>query len=357
MYAYTPLFRKGMLLLLTLIVASCDAAPPDPITDSFELPLEQDAFCSIPSALIVQVTAQDGIPSLDNPKWVNAQQANYLSDDDLVVGLKYENQQYALPHLILRWHEVVNLPTITVTYCPLTGSALAFNRTQTPGSTFGVSGLLYRNNLILYDRNEQGSLWSQMKAEGICGPEKGLPMEQLPVSEMTWGGWKALHPSTKILSLQTGFDRNYPVNPYGNYDEPSNERLLYSLPEPLDTRLLPKSRVLFVPTGKGLAVQLDDPNQSSDHHAFHLESGRLKIVVFVDPMLQTAAAYWTENPLQEFQSVSGGGYRDNETGSIWNQLGQATSGPRLGTSLSPVKDSYIAFWFAVASFYPEIEIN
>ena len=356
MYAYPSRYLKGILLLLTLVVASCDAASPDPISDPFELPQEQDAFCSIPSALIVQVTAQDGIPSLDNPKWVNAQQANYLSDDDLVVGLKYENQQYALPHLILRWHEVVNLPTLTVTYCPLTGSALAFNRAQAPGSTFGVSGLLYRNNLILYDRTEQGSLWSQMKAKGICGPEKGVPLEQLPVSEMTWAGWKALHPNTKLLSLQTDFDRNYLVNPYGNYDEPSNERLLYSLPEPLDARLLPKSRVLFIPAGKGLAVQLDDPTRPSDPYTLHLETGRLKIVVFVDPMLQTAAAYWTENPLQEFQSVSDG-YRDNETGSTWNQLGQATSGPRLGTSLSPVKDSYIAFWFAVASFNPEIEIH
>jgi hypothetical protein len=82
--------------------------------------------------------------------------------------------------------------------------------------TFGVSGLLYRRNLILYDV-ETGSLWSQLLSEGVAGPLAGKKLKVLPAEDSTWGAWKTLYPATQVLSFATGSQRDYHEDPYSSY--------------------------------------------------------------------------------------------------------------------------------------------
>ena len=165
----------------------------------------------------------DGIPDLQNPERVSAVEADeFLEAEDWVVGLVLNQTARAYPFRILNWHLIVNDSftgkPVVVTYCPLTGTIRAF-RGEAGGVplTLGVSGKLYKNNLIFYDR-ESKSLWSQMRGEAITGPRKGTTLESLPVWIAQWKRWRTQYPATEVLSLNTGYLRDYERNPYEKYE-------------------------------------------------------------------------------------------------------------------------------------------
>jgi Protein of unknown function (DUF3179) len=166
----------------------------------------------------------DGIPSIDNPKFLTVQEAgkNFLSDSDLVLGLNIHGDIRAYPLSILVWHEIVNdevggVP-VAVTYCPLCFTNQVFN--STIGSNqilqFGTSGKLYNSNLVMYDRGSK-SLWSQALGQAIVGKYAGQKLQRIPFDIAYWKDWKQLYPNSKILSKDTGFSRPYGADPYGDY--------------------------------------------------------------------------------------------------------------------------------------------
>lgn len=165
--------------------------------------------------------ARDGIPSIDEPNFVAADEAGFLTDDDRVLGLLFNGQARAYPIAILNWHEVVNDriddKAVAVTYCPLCGTGIAFDAgtSQTP-RRFGVSGLLYNSDVLLYDR-ETESLWSQIMMQAISGPAKGEHLKPLALQHTSWQAWRQQHPQTAVLSTDTGFNRDYGSNPYAGY--------------------------------------------------------------------------------------------------------------------------------------------
>ena len=149
---------------------------------------------------------KDGIPSIDNPIFVSANsiEAAYLNNDDLVMGLKFGDEVKAYPHKILDYHEIINdvvdgFP-VSVNYCPLTGTGFAWKGDlNSSDKTFGVSGLLYNSNLILYDR-ETDSNWSQMRIQCINGSQIGDRPEIISIIETTWATWKEMFPETAVMS-------------------------------------------------------------------------------------------------------------------------------------------------------------
>lgn len=171
---------------------------------------------------------KDGILSIDNPKFWNIEQANkFLKDDDVVLGLEFEGEARAYPLRILNWHEIVNDTVngkpVLITYCPLCYTGIAFKREINDVSVeFGVSGKLYNNNLLMYNRPNnkirEESLWSQQLGEAVVGPLTGTKLEQIVVDTITFSDWKTKYPDTKVLSTDTGASRNYNVNPYGSYE-------------------------------------------------------------------------------------------------------------------------------------------
>lgn len=193
---------------------------------------------------------RDCIPSIDEPRFVAAEDADFLEPADYVMGIEVNGQARAYPITILNYHEIVNDEIggrpVVITYCPLCGSGLAFDRRFGDRVVeFGVSGLLRNNDLILYDRATE-SLWQQITGRAFAGPMRGEELRTLPVSMAPWARWRDAHPETLVLSTDTGFERPYANRtPYGDYDD--TERLLF--PVAYDRRLHPKTVVHGVEAG------------------------------------------------------------------------------------------------------------
>ena len=205
---------------------------------------ELNGFVLEPAAVdVAQILAggppRDGIQALDAPKTLPAKDAPW-EDDERVIGVALAGEARAYPLAILVWHELVNDTVggrpILVSYCPLCGTGIVFDR-RVGGETrsFGVSGLLYLSDLLLYDR-ETESLWSQISAQAVTGPALGERLQPLRSRITSWGEWKQEHPQTRVLSHDTGHDRPYGKDAYAGYAQ--TEKLLF--PVPKDSRYHPK---------------------------------------------------------------------------------------------------------------------
>jgi len=230
--------------LVTLVAAPAQAGPT---LNGFDL-----GDASVPLRYVDRGgPPRDGIPSIDNPKFVSADAATkWLDAGDRVLGLALDDgAPRAYPIRILNWHEIVNDEiageAFVISWCPLCGSAVAF-RAEVEGVDepleFGVSGLLYNSDVLLYDRQTE-SLWSQLKFEAISGPLKGTKLEPVPMDVTTFEDWRDRHPVSAVLSPRTGYDRPYDRDPYEGYDR--QRRVMFPL-EHQDNRLHPKAEVLGV---------------------------------------------------------------------------------------------------------------
>ncbi len=190
--------------------------------------------------------SRDGIPSIDRPAFVTASEAGFLSSEDRVIGLEISGVARAYPIKILNWHEIVNdkvgAQHFVVTYCPLCGTGMVFASNAGDGALiFGVSGLLYNSDMLLYDRNTE-SLWSQIKSQAISGRLEGTVLPQLPAQHTTWAAWRENHPDSEVLSDDTGFRRNYERSPYVGYER--SRKLYFRVANKAPKRYHPKSLVL-----------------------------------------------------------------------------------------------------------------
>ncbi len=349
------------VIAVALALAACGS---DSTTSLQPSESEGGAECSIPVSQIFDGgPGKDGIPALTDPTLVSSDDpsAAYLRDDDRVIAVEFDGGRVAVPLNIMWWHEIVNLQvgthTVAVTHCPLTGSSLVFDRAPLGGAELGVSGLLYRTNLIMYDRTTEESLWPQMARAAVCGPKRGGSLNMLPGIEMTWAAWREMYPDGSVIGSDTGHPRNYQFYGYGRYDEVDNGALLFPLPDPVDTRRPPKERVLAVRLGGdgGMAFPFGKLEARGDFVVVETAFGGTDVVVFWDSEAQAAMAFrpFLEDGTQLSFRTSGDGFVDDETGSVWNVAGRAVEGPLASERLDPVAEAYVSFWFAWASFHPE----
>lgn len=174
---------------------------------------------------------KDGIPSLDDPKYVTVDKANeWIEDNELVLAIVHKGQKRVYPLQILVWHEIVNDvikgDPILITYCPLCGSGIAFERKimidgEEKVVEFGTSGKLYNSNLVMYDR-ETDTYWTQIDGKAIVGELTGQELKDVSIDTVVWRDWKKEHPDSEVLSQITGYTRPYGKDPYGSYYENSN---------------------------------------------------------------------------------------------------------------------------------------
>jgi len=320
--------------------------------------------CLVRANLIVSGgPGKDGIPSLTRPKVVGASGGDqFLPPEALVLGVVVNGEARAYPHNVLWWHEIINdtlggLP-ITVSYCPLTGSGMVYDAVV-GGQVleFGVSGLLFDNNLILYDRSTD-SLWSQMRVEAICGSLIGSVPTLRPVVQSTWEAWKSLHPETTVVDFDTGFSRDYRRYPYGSYDQLFDESLLF--PSTLDDPRLRRKELVLGLTQDQIARAY--PYEALGERAVVNDelAGRGVLVVF-DREARMALAFdrEVEGQVLTFEAVEGDGFpfrlRDRETGSLWTLDGRAVEGELAGAHIEP-RRTFSAMWFAWAAFNQGTEI-
>ncbi len=256
---------------------------------------------------------KDGIPALDHPMFETSSSTK-ISNSELVIGLVLGSEAKAYPISILNWHEIVNdiiaEKPVLITYCPLCGSGVVFERKSQIERLFGVSGLLYNSDVLMYDRETQ-SLWSQLESKAISGPAAGQDLTIVPSQIVTWERWKLQYPNTTILSTETGHKRNYQADPYSGYQNRSD---LFFPVNHMDKNLPSKARVLGVSVGnKSIAFPIQVFRATTGTITYSLQGE--SIVIGYDKRSETI---WVESPSHI-----------------------------VGTSL---------YWFAWKAFYPDTEI-
>ena len=312
---------------------------------------------------------RDGIPPIDQPKFIDNQQAEqWLAPNDPVIALELNGDARAYPLQILTWHEIVNdtvgeIP-ITITFCPLCNSAIAFER-HYQGTTydFGTSGLLRHSDLVMYDRQTE-SLWQQFTGEAIVGAMTGEQLKMIPAGLIGFEQFQVAYPTGKVLSKETGYSREYGRNPYPGYDNIHNNPFLFR--DPVDKRLPAMARVVTISDGEyhnAYPVTLLEK-----FGVIHHQLGNQPLVVFHQAGVSSAldetriangidvGATGVFIPVvgnQELIFVSrAGAIVDEQTGSHWNIVGQAIQGPLKGKQLKRLVHAD-QFWFSWAAFQPD----
>jgi hypothetical protein len=315
---------------------------------------------------------KDGIPALDHPRFVSAAEADgWLKAAEPVIALTVGNESRAYPLQILVWHEIVNdavggVP-VTVTFCPLCYTAIAFDRrVGAEILDFGTTGNLRKSDLVMYDRQTE-SWWQQAIGQAIVGDLTGTQLAILPASIVSWAAFRTEHREGWVLSRDSGFSRSYGTNPYGGYDSANVPPFLYE-GKP-DGRLAPKEHVVTVSLGgEDVAYPY---SLLKKRRVVHDTVGGTPIVVFYRPGTSSAVDAGTvadgfdlgasgvfsprlDDRLLTFKAA-GSDFVDSRTGSRWNLLGRAVSGPLANRRLDPIghEDD---FWFAWAAFKPSTRV-
>ena len=286
-----------------------------------------------------------------------------------MLSLTVAGETRGYPIRILMWHEIVNDTVagrpVAVTYCPLCNSGVAFDRMVAgQETTFGVSGKLYADNLVMYDRRTE-SLWPQLTGTASVGTLTGTQLDSIPMGVVGWSAFRAEHPDALVLNADTGFSRDYGRNPYTNYDDPESEPL-FRLPGPTDPRLAIKARVIGLSSG---ATAVAVPRDALAEVGVHTVTvGDTEVVLWHVPGQKSAldssevaegaeigsvAAFQSEldGRSLDFTRTRDGRIVDEQTGSTWNIFGRATAGPLTERQLQAVTH-LDTFWFAWVAFQP-----
>lgn len=285
----------------------------------------------------------DGIPSLDNPELINAQDADYLLDSDLVFGVNINDDVRAYPLRIMGWHEMFNdtiggVP-VALAYCTLCGAGILFetqlNNREKP-FVFGSSGLLYRSNKLMFDRQTK-SLWNQFTGEPVSGELalSGIKLKIRPTTITSWKNWRALHPQTKVLSLETGHFRDY--------DSGVTYKEYFASPDLMfptntdESRLLQKAQVYGIRVAGGakawpLEVFTTEP-------VINDRVGLANVLLVGDATTQTVRAYERNDII-----FSGDNNKLSSADGSWQITENALIGPG-GQKLARIS-GHVAYWFA-----------
>jgi len=307
---------------------------------------------------------KDGIPAITDPAfaadWSSVDAP--LPDDRDVIGVVREGRARAYPLAVLDWHEIVNDDfggPLLVTYCPLCGSAMTAERTVGgEPTTFGVSGLLWNSDLVMYDAATD-SLWSQILATSIRGDRTGEELTLVPSTTTTWAEWRSEHPDTEVLlpppeseTITGAPPAPYDGEAYPGYDE--STRIGIGFNEFDDDRLHPKAEVLGV-TGDGdaRAYPLD---RVLDAGVINDTVGDLPVVV-TTTAADSLVAYVREVDGETVEFTAADAETLAAADSRWRRVsGLAVDGPHQGSTLARANTRSPMFWFAWLDFNPETTV-
>ena len=365
MISFQPrrLATAGLLSALTLL--GCSGQDPTGNSDSaFDEPSGPPTCDLNPLYLSLTAAPKDGIAALSNPHWVTADHPTdlwFLRDSDRVVGFIVDEQAYAVQLNILRQHEIANATfetasgalDLAITHCPFTGTSMVFDRSPAGGAEFGVSGLLYQSNLIMYDRNTDESLWPQMMGQARCGPAQGTTLPLFASIEMRWDGWVSLYPATRVWGSPPEDRKGYDINPYSGYDAP-NSGFTFPMP-PINSSLPPKEVVLGVggQAGPAWAFSFSSLEGLGPMVVIEGSFGVTQAMMVWDRSRRAASAY-SRNVGGNLLTFRGGSddIFDLQTGTRWTVDGLAVEGPLAGSRLDRVEQTYVAYWGAWEAFFP-----
>ncbi len=347
--------RILVFLLFTCLLSACSGEDVAPITDTIP---ENTNRWSIPQNEVFDGgPGKDGIPSVDRPHFAKASNTANLDMDELVLGIIHKDMARAYPHSILDWHEIVNDDlddlSIAVTYCPLTGTGVGWDRMIQGNKTeFGVSGLLFESNLMPYDRNTN-STWSQQRLDCVNGDLVGTDINAIVMIETTMGTWLEAYPESDLMTEETGFNRAYDRYPYGDY-RTNNDRLLFPVSND-DSRLNKKDRVLGV-LGESASIAYPFNYEMTDTEILYDYLEGDEIIIIRNTNLNYIVSYHNPNGLR-FTIVEDGlpAIIQDEDGNEYDLAGRGLETSRTVPDLVPTL-SFMGYWFSWGTFYPDIQL-
>ncbi len=325
--------------------------------------------------IMVGNPVKDGIPSVTDPRMESiASASEWLSQRSPVIAVEINEQARAYPLAILMWHEIANdeiagLP-IAVTFCPLCNSSVTFERQIDDAALdFGVSGLLRNSDLIMFDRQSE-SWWQQLTGEALVGAYAGALLEIVPSQVISFGIFAERHPDGQVMSRDTGYGRQYGVNPYRDYDTRPGRPFLFR--GEIDPRLASPVDHVLAATIDNVAIaypfdilraeRVINDIVADTPVAIFYQGGVASALgdAQIDNARDIGTAGMYEATLEDgsvlrFVADDDGGFRDEATQSTWNAFGEATAGELAGSQLRWI-NAFPHFWFAWAAFHPETEV-
>lgn len=315
---------------------------------------------------------KDGIPSIDDPRFITSDRAQaWLTDNEPVILVEISGEARAYPLQVLIWHEIVNEEIqdtpVLVTFCPLCYSALVFERTvEGEILEFGVSGFLRHSDLVMFDRKTE-TLWQQVTGKAIVGDYAGTQLRQLPSQIISFQQFRNAYPNGKVLSKDTGYDRNYGTNPYAGYDDINNTPLFGDVDQ--ESKLPPMEKVIGVKIGEIIKAYpytitrsvkvINDVINNEPVVIFHIEGARSALdAQYIAESREdgsTGAFKRVLNGTKLTFNYESGSLKDEQTGSEWDITGKAIAGPLTGERLKPV-NSGVYFAFAWMVFWPDTQL-
>ena len=315
---------------------------------------------------------KDGIPAIDDPKFVSAEDADrWLEPSEPVIVAEHDGVVKAYPFQILIWHELVNDVVggrpLVITFCPLCNTALVFERQVGERVLdFGTTGRLRYSDLIMYDRQTE-TWWQQASGAAIVGQQVGTVLEFFPARTFSWEQARSLHPDVVVLSRETGYRRDYGANPYTGYDS-QDAPIGPFFNARVDRRFPAMERVVGLELGGGWAAPF---SELSEVRIVNAEFAGAEFVVFWASGSSSALdASRIASSRDVGQSTvydrrvgdrtltferDGDSFRDRETGTSWDLAGRAIEGTLVGERLTPIPYGN-HFWFAWAVFKPDTEV-
>lgn len=327
--------------------------------------------------------------AIDTPKMVRASEADFLIDDEYVLGVTVAGESRAYPTRFIWWHHVVNDKAgkkedgtetfFAVTYCNVCNTGIRFDPVVNGKPLhFEVVGL-YNAVVALYDR-ETDSVWSQVEGRALKGPLAGTRLKTGPLLDTTWKQWKELHPDTLVMSPETEFKQAYGQKgqialrgtkdrfpaPYFNASLPRTDKRLPLFEMVLAVALPPdpqhdRGRPEVKEPKPGLHRVYPLKTLQEKEGALNDTLGETPVGVLFDPKATTATAFsrlldgktlTLEAKKQDDGSLA---YYDKETGTRWNIEGKGIEGTLKDKQLRRL-DSHLSEWYGWVAIFPNTSI-
>lgn len=300
----------------------------------------------------------DGIPPLEDPPRVSAAEAKFLQEDEKVFGVSAGGAFHAWPARYLSWHEMVNDTVggepVSLSFCTLCNTAIAYSGRSPAGGpwTFGTSGLLYRSNKLMYDR-QTWTLWSQVTGEPVVGPMADTPvrLDLVPVTVTTWKDWRSAHPNTTVTRLGASFGARWGFDYRPGAADRRREGV--SFPVWQKSAKLPAKEEIYA-LRIGTTAKAYPIARVVRERIVNDRIGETAVVLVGDPESGAVRAYRREG--LSFRVGEAPGEIRDETGRSWKVTEERLVPGGEGAEPLPRLPGVVAFWFGWYGFYPQTEV-
>ncbi|MCK5757692.1 MAG: DUF3179 domain-containing protein [Clostridiales bacterium] len=360
---FTFIFLITIIIIVVLILLSLPRDSSN--TTASDTPYEinnqanESSFTELNNNLDSRLS-KDSIPPIENPKYIHIKDIDFLKDSDKVFIMEIDDEVYIYPRMIMVWHEIINDviggESVSITYCPLTGSVIGYsgNFGGYTDNTYGTSGKLLNSNLVMYDRKTDSDI-PQILGTAINSSLEGSELNTFPIYWTDWADAKTVYPDGLVLSIETGYQREYFMDPYGSYNPAIKDSYYTSGAPKFD--VINENDGTFTDKKIITGVKYSDnriainPETVKSLNLIQFDIGDIEAIAVYDQTIKAvrvfSSIYQNTNLKFTYQNDK---LFDNR-GTVWNENGISENGEKL----DPLTH-FDVMWFAWYAYYPDTDV-